>query len=103
MAMETSKLTKQMIDFQKQLWDNWNITLNVVEKQTNSTVNWVMDHAVWLPNESRKTIEKYWNACFEERSRFKNYVDEGYGILKKSFSESEAPVKSKSQAAAAKN
>lgn len=101
--METSRLTKQMIDFQKQLWDNLNITLNVVEKQTNSTVNWFMDHTVWMPNESRKTIEKYWAACIEERSRFKNYVDEGYSILKKSFSESEAPVKSKSQATAPKS
>lgn len=103
MAMESYKLTKQMIDFQKQLWDNLNITLNVVEKQTNSTVNWVMDHALWMPEENRKTIEKYWSACFEERARFKGYVDEGYSILKKSFSETKAPVKPKSQPAATKS
>lgn len=101
--MESSKLSKQMIDFQKQIWDNWNITLNVFEKQANSTVNWVMDHAFWVPGESRKTIEKYWSACFEERTRFKNYVNEGYSILKKSFSETEPPVKSKSQPAAPKS
>ncbi len=103
MVMESSKLTRQMIDFQKQLWDNLNITLNVVEKQTSSTVNWMIDHAFWMPNESRKTIEKYWSACFDERVRFKSYVDEGYSILKKSFSETEAPVKPKSQPAAPKS
>lgn len=103
MAMESFKLTTQMIDLQKQLWDNWNTTLNVVEKQTNSTVNWVMDHAFWIPNESRKSITKYWSACFDERLRFKTFVDEGFMSLKKSFSETDAPVKPKSQPSVSKS
>ncbi len=103
MAMDSFKLSTQVIDFQKQMWDNWNITLNVIEKQTSSAVHWAIRHTYWIPNERRKKMENYWSACLKERVRFKTYVDEGYNNLKKSLSETRAPVKPKNHPSQSKS
>jgi hypothetical protein len=95
--MELQKITKQVIDLQKQSIDNWHAALDLVEKQATSAVGWVIDQAIWMPSEGRQTIEKCMAAYSQERVRLKNYLNEGLAIVEKTFLGAKAPAKMKSK------
>lgn len=95
--MEMQKITKQMIDLQKQSMENWHTALDLVEKQATSAVGWAIDQAVWMPHEGRQTLEKYLKAYSQERIRFKTYVNEGLSIVEKAFSGAKVPAKVKTR------
>ena len=95
--MELQKIAKQMIDLQKQSIDNWHTALDLVEKQTTSAVGWVVDQAIWIPNEGRQTLERCMTTYSQERARLKDYLNEGLAIVEKAFLGAKAPAKTKSK------
>ena len=89
--MDASKITKQMIDFQKMSFENWFKTVSLVQDQTVSAMDNMLDQASWLPEDGRNAIQNWMGAAQDERDRFKGYVDSGFVSLEKTFTD--APPK----------
>lgn len=96
--METREMTKQVIDFQKQILDNWDAAAALVENQATSTVNWMFDSAVWMPAEGRRVMEQWMTIVKEERGRLKAQLDQGLVAAEKILAPSKTPAKPKTTA-----
>ncbi len=81
--METSKVTKQMIKFQKMTFDNWYSAMSLVQDQAVSTMDTMLGQASWLPADSRDAVQNWVGDIKDERNRFKGYVDNGFESLEK--------------------
>ena len=81
--METSKITKQMITFQKMTFDNWYSAASLVQDQAVATMDTMLGQASWLPTDSREAIQNWVGDIKDERNRFKGYVDNGFESLEK--------------------
>jgi hypothetical protein len=95
--MEYTEITKQVIDFQKMSFSNWYNAVAMVQDQTTSAMDMVLDNSTWVPEDGRKAAQNWLNACQEERNRFKVYVDEGFSSMEKFIAKSKkvAPAKAK--------
>lgn len=81
--MEYTEITKQVIDFQKMSFSNWYNAVAMVQDQTTSAMDMVLDQSTWVPEEGRKAVQSWLDACQQERNRFKAYVDEGFTSMEK--------------------
>jgi len=76
--METGKIAKQMIDFQKTTFDNGFNAVVAFQEQTEKMVNVLMEQAVWLPEDGKKTVYEWGTVCKKGRDDFKKTVDENF-------------------------
>ena len=95
--MEYTEITKQVIDFQKMSFSNWYNAMAMVQDQTTSAMDMVLDQSTWVPEDGRKAAQNWLNVCQEERNRFKVYVDESFSSMEKFIAKSKkaAPAKAK--------
>ena len=84
--METGKIAKQMIDFQKTTFDNTFNAMVALQDQTESMVNVLMKQSAWLPEEGKKVINEWVTAYKKGRDDFKNSVDENFSKVEEFFS-----------------
>ena len=101
--METGKIAKQMIDFQKTTFDNSFNAMVAFQEQTERMVNVLMEQAVWLPEDGKKAVNE-WGAAYKKgRDDFKKSVDDNFskvegffsGQAKSKTAPATSPVKSK--------
>jgi len=83
MTVEIGQVTKQVIDFQKGVFSSWYDVVAMVQDQSASAMETILNQAGLMPEEGRKTISSWLNTCQQERSRFKSYVDAGFSNLEK--------------------
>ena len=76
--MDQAKIAKQMIDFQKTMFDNTYYAMVLVQEQTERTANALLDQATWMPEEGKKAITGWVNAYKKGREDFKKGVDENF-------------------------
>ena len=76
--METGKIAKQMIDFQKTAFDNTFGAMVALQDQTEKMVNTTIEQSVWLPKEGKKALNEWTEACKKGRDDFKKFVDENF-------------------------
>lgn len=81
--MEYTEITKQVIDFQKMSFSNWYNAIAIVQDQTTSAMDMMLDQSTWVPEDGRKAVQGWLNACQEERNRFKSYVDGSFSSAEK--------------------
>ena len=93
--MRQEETTQQVIDFQKQVLDNWNAAATLVEDQATSTLGWMFDTAVWIPEEGRRAVEQWMTVMKEERGRLKAQLDQGLATVEKIFGAPDAPSPAK--------
>jgi len=84
--METGKIAKQMIDFQKTTFDNTFNAMVALQEQTESMVNVLMKQSTGLPEEGKKVINEWVTAYKKGRDDFKNSVDENFSKVEEFFS-----------------
>jgi len=96
--MQPREMTQQMIAFQKRMVDNWDEALALVENQTTASVNWMLDTAVWMPNEGRQAVAQWMTLVKEERGRLKAHLDQRLTAAEMIFTlpQKSAPAKTKS-------
>ena len=76
--METGKIAKQMIDFQKTTFDNSFNAMVAFQDQTEKMMNVFMEQAVWMPEDGKKAVNE-WGAVYKKgRDDFKKTVDENF-------------------------
>jgi hypothetical protein len=95
MNMEYTQITKQVIDFQKMSFSNWYDTVTMLQDQAASAMEMVLQQNAWVPEEGRKAVQSWVNACQQERGRFKSYVDEGFSGLEKYMVEGKRSIQTK--------
>jgi len=101
--METGKIAKQMIDFQKTAFDNTFGAMVALQDQTEKMVNTTIEQSAWLPKEGKKAINEWTEACKKGRDDFKKFVDENFskaedffaGQAKSPASSATSPTKSR--------
>jgi len=94
--MDATKMTKQMIDFQKTTFDNTFNAMVMLQDQAERMANTLLEQSSWLPEEGRKTIRDWVDAYKSGREEFKRNVDESFkkvedffeGVAKKKESKS---------------
>jgi hypothetical protein len=97
MNMEYSQITKQVLDFQRMSFANWYDAVAMLQDQATSAMDMVLDQNTWMPEEGRKAIQSWVNACQQERGRFRSYVDEGFAGLEKIVAETKKAVQPKAK------
>ena len=83
--METGKMAKQMIDFQKATFDNTFNAMAMLQDQTEKMVNTLMEQATWLPEEGKRVIGEWLKAYKTGREDFKRMVDDNFKKVEDAF------------------
>lgn len=76
--MDQNKMFKQMVDFNKAAFDNSFSAMYMVQQQMEKMVGTIMDQATWLPEEGKKAINEWSDACKKGAEDFKKAVDDSF-------------------------
>lgn len=76
--METTKMAKQAINFQKTAFEKMFNANVMLQDQTEKMANSLMDQASWMPAESKKLINDWVGAYKKGRDDFKKSVDDNF-------------------------
>lgn len=93
--MDSSKIAKQMIDFQKTTFDNTFNAMVLLQEQAESMASTILDQATWMPEEGRKAINDWVKAYKKGREDFKKGVDENFKKVEDFFSAFDKDQKTK--------
>ncbi len=93
--MDSSKIAKQMIDFQKTTFDNTFNAMVLLQEQAESMSSTLLDQATWMPEEGRKAINDWLKAYKKGREDFKKGVDESFTRVEDFFSTFDKGIKTK--------
>lgn len=85
--MEYNRMAKEIVNFQRHSFENLYNAVSMLQDQTTSTMDMMLDQAGWVPEESRQPIHEWINVLQRERDRFKSYVNEGFDGLEKFVAE----------------
>ena len=83
--METGKIAKQMIDFQKTAFDNTFGAMVALQDQTEKMVNLTIEQAAWLPKDGKRALNEWTEAYKKGRDDFKKFVDENFNRVESFF------------------
>ena len=78
MKMDQNQIFKQMLDFNKATFDNSFNAMVMVLEQTEKMINAMMDQATWLPEEGKKAVSDWSDACKKGSEDFRKAVDENF-------------------------
>lgn len=90
--MNTNQISRQVIDFQKMSFNNWYTAMSLVQDQALSSMDRMLGQTAWVPEGGRNAIQSWLNVFQDERNLFKDYVDRGFVVLEKAFSEVPKPA-----------
>lgn len=79
--MEPKDIAKQMIFFQKNLFENIFNAMKMIQDQTEDMVNHFMEQLPWLPPDARQSVQHSIDAYKAARTDFKKVVDDGFDQL----------------------
>ena len=101
--METGKIAKQMIDFQKTAFDNTFGAMVALQDQTEKMVNITIEQSAWLPKDGKKAINEWTEAYKKGRDDFNKFVDENFSKAEGFFaSQAKSPTSSATSPAKSK-
>jgi len=83
--IEPGKIGKQMITFQKSLFENSFNAMNMVQDQTEKMVNNFLTQLPWVTEDGKKTIETSIEFYRKARTDFKKAVDDGFAKMEEMF------------------
>lgn len=85
--MEITKVAKQMIGFQKSIFENSFTTLTLAQDQTENMVNSYLDQLPWVTEEGKKSLQDSVDMAKKARADFKKAVDDGYAKFEEMLQE----------------
>lgn len=95
--MYPEKIAEQMIDFQRNMFDNTFNTIVVLQDQAERMMSTLVDQATWLPPEARKAIDEWIKSYKKGREDYRKMVYEGFDNMAKSFAGKPEEKETKSQ------
>lgn len=85
--METSNMAKQMINFQKTLFENSFNAMSMVQDQTEKMINNFLTQLPWVNEDAKKTINNSVDFYKKARTDFKKAVDDGFVKMEELFAQ----------------
>lgn len=76
--METTKLAKQMVGFQKSVFDNSYNAMCIVQDQTETMMNSFLTQLPWVTAEGKKAMDSSLAFSKQARGDIKKTIDDGY-------------------------
>lgn len=76
--METAKIAKQAMGFQKSFFDNSYNAMCIVQDQTETMVTGFMNQMPWMTADSKKAMAGTLDFSKKLRSDFKKTIDDSY-------------------------
>jgi len=83
--MEMQKMGKQLINFQKSLFENSYHAMNMVFEQTENMVNSFLKQMPMVPEQSKKAMDDVLVFYKKSRDDFKKAVDDGFIKMEEIF------------------
>jgi hypothetical protein len=83
MMMETSQMTKRILDFQKDVFSQWYDVLTCMQEQATTSLQSVMDQSNWMPDEGRRMLQNWVDACQKGCDDYKELVEDSLSGLEK--------------------
>ncbi len=83
--VDSQKVVKQMVDFNKATFDNTFNALIMLQEQAERMANTMLEQANWMPEEGRKAISDWVSAYKKGRTEFKGTVDESFAKVEEFF------------------
>ncbi len=81
--MDSSRIAKQMIDFQKTTFDNMYNSMVMLQDHTEKLANTLFEQATWIPEESSRVVNQ-WTEIFKKgRNDLKVAVDDSFSKMEK--------------------
>lgn len=62
-------------------FNKWLNLVHSFQDQTKGAVDKVLDQSDWVPDEGRKAVHSWLDACQAGRDRFKKYVDDSFTTM----------------------
>jgi hypothetical protein len=81
--MDAKNITKQVIAFQKQSFDNLQSIWDFTQAQTTETIDKMLEQALWVPPASRQAIDNWRSSMAEGRKQMNAYVDQSFDLYEK--------------------
>ena len=83
--MDTTQVAKQMLGFQKTVFDNSFNAMVVVQDQTETMISNMISQFPWSTEETKKQMNETFAYTKNARDDFKKAIDEGYAQIGKLF------------------
>jgi hypothetical protein len=97
MNMDYTQITKQVVDFQKMSLANVYNAVTIVQEQTASAVDTILEQNSWLPEQGREAMQSWINVCRQEQVRFKRFVDQSFSSMEQFLNQDKKPVSTKAK------
>jgi len=76
--MDQKQIFRQMMDFNKGAFNNTFNALVMVQDQTETLANSMLNQATWMPEDGQKAIREWVDAFKKGREVYKQTVDEAF-------------------------
>lgn len=76
--MDQKQIFRQMVDFNKGAFNNAFNAMVMVQDQTETLANSMLNQATWMPEEGKKAIREWVDAFKKGRETYKQTVDEAF-------------------------
>ena len=76
--MNNKAIIKQMVQFNKTVFDNAFKAMNLAQEQGEKMLNALLDQATWIPEDGKKTITEWVKTYKKGLDDFKKTVDDQY-------------------------
>lgn len=79
--METQKIAKQVIGFQRTMFNNTCNAISVMQDNSESMMNSFLKQFPWLTDDARKPLNESISFIKESKNNYQKMVDEGFQNL----------------------
>jgi hypothetical protein len=76
--VDQKQLFKQMVNFNKGAFNNTYNAMVMVQEQSETLANTMLNQATWLPEEGKKALNDWVDAFKKGREVYKKTVDEAF-------------------------
>ena len=83
--MDPKQNMKQIINFNKQVFDNAFNTVAALQDEANSLFSRFLDKSTWIPSEGKKVVAQMSDGLIKSRNDFKSIADENFSTASKYF------------------
>ena len=88
--MDQNQITKQMMQFNKTVFDSNYSVMTKVYEQSGKMVETFLTHAPGLPEESKKAVKDWMSAYRTGCNDFKKMVDDNYAKVEEYFTKEQS-------------
>jgi hypothetical protein len=81
--MEPNQMTKKILDFQKDVFSQWYDVLTSMQEQAATSLKSAMAQANWIPDEGRRMLQSWVDACQKGYDDYKELVEDSLSDLEK--------------------